>query len=86
MEKLFESKKMLKPLKPGATAGLTNGNDDHPATSPGYTDAQIIQYEQILLSKNYRQYLESIMLSSKVLRMGIQKTLYQKTYELQAGS
>ena len=26
------------------------------------------------------------MLSSKVLRMGIQKTLYQKTYELQAGS
>ena len=26
------------------------------------------------------------MLSSKVLRMGIQKTPYQKTYELQAGS
>ena len=93
MEKLFESKKMLKPLKPGATAGLTNGNDDRPATSPELTDAQIIflkasfiQYEQILLSKNYRQYLETIMLSSKVLRMGIQKTLYQKTYELQAGS
>ena len=27
-----------------------------------------------------------MILSSKVLRMGIQKTTYQKTYELQAGS
>ena len=59
----------------------------------GAPDAQIVfvrapylQYEQILLTKNFRQYLETIMLSSKVLRMGIQKTPYQKTYELQAGS
>ena len=59
----------------------------------GAPDAQIVfvrvpylQYEQILLTKNFRQYLETIMLSSKVLRIGIQKTPYQKTYELKAGS
>ena len=45
-----------------------------------------LQYEQILLTKYFRQYLETIMLLSKVLRMGIQKTSYQKTYEPQAGS
>ena len=45
-----------------------------------------LQYEQILLTKNFRQYLETIMLSSKVLRMGIQKTPYQKTCQQQAGS
>ena len=27
-----------------------------------------------------------ILISSKVLRMGIQKTTYQKTYEMQVGS
>ena len=36
--------------------------------------------------KNFRQYLETIMFSSNVLRMGIQKTPYQKTYEFQVGS
>ena len=61
-------------------------------TAIGLPDAKIVfarasysQYEQILLTKNFRQYLETIMLSSNVLRMGIQKTPYQKTYELQAG-
>ena len=46
----------------------------------GAPDAQIVfvrapylQYQQILLAKNFRQYhLETIMLSLKVLRMGIQ--------------
>ena len=59
----------------------------------GAADAQIVfvrapylQHEQILLTRNFRQYLEIIMPSSKVLRMGIQKTPYQKTYKLQAGS
>ena len=51
-----------------------------------FLKAPFIQYEQILLPKNFRQYLEAMILSSKVLRMGIQKTTYQKTYELQAGS
>ena len=50
-----------------------------------FLKAPFIQYEQILLTKNFRQYLETIMLLSKVLRMGIQKTPYQKTYELQMG-
>ena len=51
-----------------------------------FVRAPYLQYEQILLRKNFRQYLEAIMLSSKVLKMGIQKKTYQKTYELQAGS
>ena len=50
-----------------------------------FLKAPFIQYEQILLTKNFRQHLETIMLSSKVLRMGIQKSLYQKTYEFQTG-
>ena len=93
VKKLFESKKMLKQLKIGATSGSTNANVYGPATSPGMPDEQTIflkapsiQYEQILLSKNFRQYLQTIMLSSKVLRMGIQKTLHQKTNELPPGS
>ena len=45
-----------------------------------------LHYEQILLTKNFRQYLETILLSSKVLGMEIQKTPYQKTLELQIGS
>ena len=56
MKKLFESKKMLKQLKIGATAGLTNANYYSPATSLGEPDVQIIflkkpfiQYKQILL-------------------------------------
>ena len=48
--------------------------------------APFIQYEQFLLTKNFRQYLETIMISSKFLRMGIQKTLLQGTYEMQIGS
>ena len=51
-----------------------------------FVRAPYLQYEQILLTKNFRQYLETIMLSSKVLKMGIQKTSYQKTYRLHAGS
>ena len=55
-------------------------------------DAQIlfartpfIQYSQILLTKSFRQYLETIMMP-KVVRMEIQKTPFQKRYELQVGS
>ena len=72
MKTLFESKKKV--------------------TAIGETDAQIVfrkapflQYEQILLTKNFRQYLKTRILSSKILLMGIQKTPYQKTYELQVG-
>ena len=62
-------------------------------TAIGAPDAQIVfvrvpylQYEQILLTTNFRQYLETIMLSSRVLKTEIQKTTNQKTYELQIGS
>ena len=45
-----------------------------------------MQYEEILLDKNFRQHLETIMVSKKILRMGAQKTPIQKTYEIQKGS
>ena len=46
----------------------------------------LLQYEQVLLMKNFRQHLEIILMSLKVLRMWMQKTSYQKTYELQTRS
>ena len=50
-----------------------------------FTKAPFIQYEQIALDKKFRQYLETIMVSKKILRMGAQKTLMQKTYEISVG-
>ena len=44
--------------------------------------AAFIQYSQILLTKNLRQYLETVMLPSSLM-YGDTKTLYQKIYELQ---
>ena len=73
MKQLFEPKKKVNAI-------------DAPDAQIAFVRVPYLQYEQILLTKNFRQYLETIMLSSKVLRMGIQKTPYQKTYELQAGS
>ena len=46
----------------------------------------MIQYEQLTLNTNFRQYLETILFSARALRMGVQKTPYQKTYELKKGS
>ena len=46
----------------------------------------MIQYEQLTLDANLTQYIETILFSSKVLRMGVQKIPYQRTYELQVGS
>ena len=50
------------------------------ATMVGTLDAKImfakapfIQYEQILLDENFRQYLETIMVSEKILCMAVQK-------------
>ena len=55
-------------------------------TAIGALDAKIIftrppftQYAQFLLEKNFRQYLETIMVSEKISRMGVQKTPMQKT-------
>ena len=51
-----------------------------------FTKAPYIQYEQVLLNKSFRQHLDTITVSKKVLRMGAQKTPVQKTYEIQKGS
>ena len=48
--------------------------------------APFVQYEQILLDKNFRQHLETIMVSKKILRTDAQKIPIQKTYEINTGS
>ena len=47
-----------------------------------FTKVPYIQYELILLNKNFRQHLGKKMVSKKKqqLRMGTQKTPIQKTY------
>ena len=47
-----------------------------------FTKAPFIQHEQILLDKNFRQYLETIMVSRKILSVGTKKTPLQKSYEI----
>ena len=71
MEKLFESRKAI-------AANATIPEVDAEII---FTRAPFVQYEQILLDKNFRQHLETIMVSKKILRMGA-----QKTYEIQKGS
>ena len=94
MKKLVESEKnhMSNP-KTGKLATSIDPNDFEPDAILPTPDihivllkAPMIQYEQLTLDTNFRQYLETILFSAKVLRMGVQKTPYQKTYELQAGS
>ena len=68
MEKLFESRKVL-------AEGTAVPDPDAKII---FTKAPFIQYKQILLDKNFRQYLETIMVSKKILRMGAQKTPPQK--------
>ena len=94
MKKLFESdKNHVGDPKTGKSATSTDPNDFEPDAIPSTPDVHIvllkapmIQYEQVTLDSNFSQYLETILFSDKVLRMGVQKTPYQKTYELQAGS
>ena len=50
-----------------------------------FTRPLFIPYEQFLQDKNFRQYLETTMVSKKILRMGAQKTPTQKTYEISIG-
>ena len=72
MEKLFESKSVIASIAaiPAADAQIL------------FTWALFIQYEQILSEKKFRQHLETIMVSKKILRMGAQKTPLQKAYEI----
>ena len=75
MKKLFESRKVL-------AAGTAIPAPDAKII---FAKASFIQYKQILLDKNFRQYLETIMVSKKILRMAAQKTPIQKTYERNVG-
>ena len=75
MDKLFESRKVL-----AANAAIPEVD-----VEIIFTRAPFIQYEQMLLDKNFRQHLETII-SKKILRMGVQNTPIQKTYENQKGS
>ena len=87
IKKLFESDKDLSgAVKTGKSA--TDPEDFNADASPStIPDAQIvllkapkIQYEKLTLDTNFRQYLETIFFSFKVLPMGVQKTPYQKSY------
>ena len=69
MKRLFKSKKVLASITTIPT----------PDAKIIFTKAPFIPYEQILLDKIFRQYLETIMVSKNILRMGAQKTPIQKT-------
>ena len=81
MKKLFQShKNRMGNSKFGKTADSTNPNDYEPDAIPATPDVQIvllkasmIQYEQLTLDTNFRQYLETILFSAKVLRMRVQR-------------
>ena len=64
MSKLFESRKVLESTTTAAPSA---------DTEIIFTRAPYVQYEQILLDKNFRQHLETIMVSKKIIRMGAQK-------------
>ena len=73
MKKLFESKKK------GTAIGA-------PDAKIIFAKAPFLQYEQVLLDKKFRHYLETIMVSKNILRMGVQKAAIQKSYEMPVGS
>ena len=90
---MIQKKSLHGGLKSGKAARSTNLNDYNLDTAPTTPDVQIvllkapiIQYEQLALNTNFRQCLEMILFSARVLQMGVQKTPYQKTYELLVGS
>ena len=81
MNKLFESdKNLMGNPKSGKTADSTTPNHYETDGTPQTPDVQIvllkapmIQYEQLTLDTNFRQYLETILFSAKVLQMGVQR-------------
>ena len=75
MKKLFESRKVL----------ATGSAIPAPDAKIIFTKAPYIQYKQILLDKNFREYLETIMVSKNITKMGIQKIPLQKAYEINVG-
>ena len=77
ISRLFELRKVLAASTTSAPA---------PDAEILFTRAPFIQYEQILLDKNFRQHLETIMVSKKIIGMGAQKTPIQKSYKIKQGS
>ena len=73
MKKIFESNRQLNPIA-------------DPDAKIIFHDAPFIQYEQIRLNDNFRQYLETIMASETPLRISTQKTPLQISYEITIGS
>ena len=67
MNKLFDSRKVI----------ATETAIPAPDGKIVFTKAPYIQYEQVFLDKNFRQYLQT-MVSKKVLRMGTQKSTITK--------
>ena len=75
MKKLFESdQNLMNNPKSGKTADSTNPDDYETEGTPQTPDVQtvllkvpMIQYEQLTLDTNFRQYLETILFSTKVL-------------------
>ena len=51
-----------------------------------FKKAPFVQYEQFLLDRNFREYIKTIMIYKKILRMGILKTPIQKIYVISVGS
>ena len=74
MEKLFKSRKVI--------IGAATVDSDAKII---FTKAPFIQYEQLLLDKHFRQYLETIIVSKTNLRMGTRKSPIQKQYEINVG-
>ena len=69
-KKLFESRN----IHASATALPT------PEVKIIFTKAPFVQYEQILLDKNFKEYLETIMVSKRILGMGAQEIPIQKNH------
>ena len=72
LKKLFESKNCLTPLIQFLPLSMLK--------------LFLQKCQQILLDKNFRHYLETTMVSKKIMHIGVQKTPIQKTYEIAAGS
>lgn len=72
MKRLFEYKKVF----------ATGAAIPSPDAKIVFTKTPFIQYEQLLLDNSFRQYLETIMVYKKILRMRAQKTPIQKTHEI----
>ena len=68
MNRLFESRKLLAlgSAKPQADAQII------------FTKAPFIQYEQILLDKNFKQHLQVVMVSKKNIKNGSSKNTTAK--------